>query len=40
VIGAKELGRILRAEKVRGHPEGGAVNLATAEELLRAGRGR
>jgi ferredoxin--NADP+ reductase len=39
VIGAKELGRILRAERERERPEGGTVKLATAEELLRAGRG-
>ncbi|WP_116450462.1 FAD-dependent oxidoreductase [Blastococcus litoris] len=40
VLGVKELGRILRAEKGRARPEGGAVKLATAEELVRAGRGR
>jgi ferredoxin/flavodoxin---NADP+ reductase len=40
VLGAKELGRILRAEKERERPEGGTVKLATAEELVRAGRGR
>ena len=40
VLGAKELGRILRAEKDRERPEGGTVKLATAEELIRAGRGR
>jgi ferredoxin--NADP+ reductase len=40
VLGAKELGRILRAEKDRERPEGGTVKLATAEELVRAGRGR
>ena len=40
VLGAKELGRILRAEEERGRPEGGTVKLATAEELVRAGRGR
>jgi len=40
VLGAKELGRILRAEKERERPEGGTVKLATAEEMVRAGRGR
>ena len=40
VLGAKELGRILRAEQERGRPEGGTVKLATADELMRAGRGR
>jgi ferredoxin--NADP+ reductase len=40
VLGAKELGRILRAEKKRERPEGGTVKLATAEEMIRAGRGR
>jgi ferredoxin--NADP+ reductase len=41
VLGAKELGRILRAEARRERPGGGGrVKLATAEELVRAGRGR
>jgi ferredoxin--NADP+ reductase len=40
VLGAKELGRILRAEEERGRPEGGTVKLATAEELIRAGQRR
>jgi len=40
VLGAKELGRILRAEQDRERPEGGTVKLATAEEMIRAGRGR
>ena len=40
VLGAKELGRILRTEKDRQRPGGGTVKLATAEELIRAGRGR
>jgi ferredoxin--NADP+ reductase len=40
VLGAKELARILRAEKDRERPEGGTVKLATAEEMVRAGRGR
>jgi ferredoxin--NADP+ reductase len=40
VIGAKELARILRAEQERGRPGGGTIKLATADELLRVGRGR
>ena len=39
VFGAKELGRILRAERARGRDSGRpAVKLATTEELVRAGR--
>jgi len=40
VLGAKELGRILRTEEERGRPDGAPVKLATAEELIHAGRGR
>jgi hypothetical protein len=40
VLGAKELARILHAEQERGRAEGGRVKQVTAEELLRAGRGR
>ena len=39
VAGARELGRILRAERERGRGDGRpAVKLATVEELVRAGR--
>lgn len=39
VVGAKELGRIFRAERSRGRAEGRpAVKLATVEELVRTGR--
>ena len=41
VLGAKELGRILRTEADRERPDGGGrVKWATTEALVRAGRGR
>ena len=41
VLGAKELARILGAERARGEREGRpAVKHATADELVRAGRRR
>jgi ferredoxin--NADP+ reductase len=40
-FGAKELTRILRAERARGRADGRpAVKLATVEELVRTGRRR